>query len=74
MLYLFPNPAPPGVEKKAVLTISSVLISSRENEAWLWEEGRKEETRIYVSWACRACARFYGPEPGAFQRIGDKRV
>lgn len=47
MLYLLPNPGTPGMEKKAMLTISSVLISSRESGAWLWEEGRKEETRIY---------------------------
>lgn len=45
MLYLVPNPGPPGMEKKALLTISSILISSRESEAWLWQKGRKEETR-----------------------------
>lgn len=31
-----------------MLTISSVLIPSRESEVWLWEEGRKEETRMYM--------------------------
>lgn len=41
MLYLFTNPWPPG--KKTLLTISSVLISSRETEAWVQEEGEKRK-------------------------------
>lgn len=65
MLYLFPNPDP--------LVWRSVLISSRQSEVWLWEEGRKEETRMYLC-PGHAWLVLDSTELDAFQRVGDKHV
>lgn len=67
-----PKSRAPWMEKEALLTISSVLISSRESEASLYEERRKEEATVYkCPQSAQLVLESMALEQGAFHRIGD---
>lgn len=62
-----PKPRAPWMEKAALLTSSSVLISSRESEASLWEEA----TVYRCPQSAQPVLECMALEQDAFHRTGD---